>query len=88
MSIASIEQSIQDSEQRIQASEQRMQASEQRMQDSERRLRLIEIDTEQLRDQNSSGRKLLSQLNALGFPEASSSIPAPPTAIDSAPSSP
>ena len=80
-SIASIEQSIQDSERMIQA-------SEQRMQDSERRLKLIESDTEQLREQNARGRKLLSQINALCFPDASSSIPAPPTAIDSAPSSP
>ena len=61
--------------------------SEQRIQDRERRLKLIESDTEQLREQNARGRQLLSQIDALCFPDASSSIPAPPTAIDSVPSS-
>jgi septal ring factor EnvC (AmiA/AmiB activator) len=61
--------------------------SEQSIQDRERRLKLIESDTEQLREQNARGRQLLSQIDALCFPDASSSIPAPPTAIDSVPSS-
>ena len=86
-SIASIERSIATSEQRIQDSEQSIQDSKQRMQDSERRLKLIESDTEQLREQNARGRQLLSQIDAFCFPDASSSIPAPPTAIDSVSSS-
>jgi septal ring factor EnvC (AmiA/AmiB activator) len=86
-SIASIERSIATSEQRLQDSEQSIQDSKQRMQDSERRLKLIESETEQLREQNARGRQLLSQIDALCFPDASSSIPAPPTAIDSVPSS-
>jgi flagellar biosynthesis/type III secretory pathway chaperone len=53
----------------------------------EQRTKQIESETEQLREQNARGRQLLSQIDALCFPDASSSIPAPPTAIDSVPSS-
>jgi hypothetical protein len=55
--------------------------------DHERKLALIKSEIEQLREQNAKGRLLLSPIDALCFPDASSSIPAPPTAIDSAPSS-
>jgi hypothetical protein len=87
MSIASIERSIASIETSIATSEQRMQDSERRMQDSESRLKQIESETEQLREQNARGRQLLSQIDALCFPDAFSSTPAPPTAIDSALSS-
>jgi hypothetical protein len=53
----------------------------------EQRTKQIESETEQLREQNARGRQLLSQIDALCFPDASSSIPAPPTAIDPVPSS-
>ena len=86
-SIALTESSIASIERSIATSEQRIQDSEQRMQDSERRLKQIESETEQLREQNARGRQLLSQIDALCFPDASSSIPAPPTAIDSVSSS-
>ncbi|MEB3168863.1 MAG: hypothetical protein VKK97_09040, partial [Synechococcaceae cyanobacterium] len=80
MSIASIERSIASIETSIAT-------SEQRMQDSESRLKQIESETERLREQNARGRQLLSQIDALCFPDAFSSTPAPPTAIDSALSS-
>mgnify|MGYP003335787971 CR=1 FL=1 len=67
---------------------------EQRIQDSERRTRQIERDTnqiksetEQLRELNAKGRQLLSRIDALCFPDGINSTPAPPTAIDSKPSS-
>jgi hypothetical protein len=53
----------------------------------ERSIASIEQRTKQIEEQNARGRRLLSQIDALCFPDASSSSPAPPTAIDSAPSS-
>jgi septal ring factor EnvC (AmiA/AmiB activator) len=61
--------------------------SEQSIQDRERRLKLIESDTEQLREQNARGRQLLSQIDALCFPDASSSIPARPQSLPALPRS-
>jgi septal ring factor EnvC (AmiA/AmiB activator) len=85
--LASIERSIGSIESSIDSIERGIATSEQRIQESEKRLKQIESDTEQLREQNARGRLLLSQIDALCFPDASSSSPAPPTAIDSAPSS-
>ena len=54
----------------------------------EREADLIESENEQLRELNARGRLLLSRIDALCFPDGISSTPAPPTAIDSRPSSP
>ena len=80
-SIAIIEQNILDAEQRIQD-------SERRTRQIERESEQIEKETEQLRELNARGRQLLSRIDALCFPDGISSTPAPPTAIDSRPSSP
>jgi septal ring factor EnvC (AmiA/AmiB activator) len=85
--LALIERSIALTEMSIASIEKSIATSEQRMEDSERRTKQIESETEQLREQNARGRQLLSQIDALCFPDASNTSPAPPTAIDSVPSS-
>jgi hypothetical protein len=45
-------------------------------------------ETEQLRRQNAKGRQQLASIDALCFPDAFNSTPAPPTPADTAPSSP
>jgi predicted nucleic acid-binding Zn-ribbon protein len=48
----------------------------------------IKKEAEQLREQNARGRQLLASMHALCLADDSSSIPAPPTAAATAPSSP
>ena len=100
-SIAFYEQRIQDSERRTKQIESEIEQiekeselieneSEQLRRESEQirnEAEQIRQETERLRRQNAKGKQLLSQIDALCFQDIFSSIPPPPTAIDSEPSS-